>query len=286
MIISVNGRLCDEREAVVSVYDHGFLYGIGLFETFRTYGGRPFLLGRHLKRLAEGCDALGIRHRPDAGDVAREIARLLKANGLADAYVRYSVSAGTDQLGLPAGDYEQPNVIVYVKPLPPADPELRLKGKPLQMLELRRNSPEWPVRFKSFHYMNNVLAKRELRGYPWATGAEGLFLDGTGSVAEGITSNVSMIRGRTCLTPPVDTGLLPGVTRAYVMELARREQLEVLEERFTWEQLAEADELFLTNSVQEIVPVCRVYDTSGRCFVIGDGNAGFYTRKLMDRYGS
>jgi len=120
MKIAVNGCIIDEREAVVSVYDHGFLYGMGLFETFRTYGGRPFLLKEHLARLAAGLDEIGIRAVPDADGIRELVGKLLAANGLTDAYIRLSVSAGAEALGLPSGDYRSPNTIVYIKPLPPS----------------------------------------------------------------------------------------------------------------------------------------------------------------------
>lgn len=284
MKIALNGRICEDKEAVISVYDHGFLYGLGLFETFRTYGGRPFLLEEHLRRLSAGCEELGIRCIPDPVETEELIARLLSVNGLEDAYIRLSVSAGVEQLGLPAADYESPNVILYMKPLPPRDPQVYEQGKAIQRLELPRNSPEGTIRFKSFHYMNNILAKREMRSYPWASGAEGIFLDGRGFVAEGIVSNLFWIRKGTVFTPSLDTGILPGITREYVMEAARRTGMAVIEGLYTWDEVIQADEVFLTNSVQEIVPVCRGYDPSGHLSTIGQDATGPWTKRLMDEY--
>jgi 4-amino-4-deoxychorismate lyase len=284
MKIALNGRICEEREAVISVYDHGFLYGLGLFETFRTYSGRPFLLEEHLRRLSAGCEELGIRYVPDPGETSKLIGQLLSDNGLTDAYIRLSVSAGVEQLGLPAADYESPNVILYMKPLPLRDPLVYEHGKAVQRLALPRNSPEGTVRFKSFHYMNNILAKREMRSYPWATGAEGIFLDGRGYVAEGIVSNLFWIRQGAVFTPSLDTGILPGITREYVIGAAVRTGMAVNEGLYVWEEVMQADEAFLTNSVQELVPVCRGYDGSGREWTIGQGIPGPWTRKLMEEY--
>lgn len=304
MIVSMNGTLIEQAEAVVSIYDHGFLYGIGLFETLRTYGGRPFLLERHLARLAAGCSELGIRPAPAEADVRELIARLLTANGLADAYFRLTVTAGMDMLGLPAGDYGQPNTILYVKPLPAADEAVYRTGKPLRLLRTRRNTPEGAGRLKSLHYMNNLLAKRELQSYPPASpsgaGAppEGLMLTADGHLAEGIVSNVFFVRrhgggSEPCLcTPSLATGILPGVTRAYVLELAAGQQGVRFEEGlYTWQDLLAADEVFITNSIQELVPVTTLIDEQGAGFAVGGGSgtgnnagAGPLTERLLQLY--
>lgn len=284
MILAVNGSLLDEREAVVSAYDHGFLYGIGLFETFRTYGGSPFLLDEHLERLNSGCETLGIKARLDSDTVNGWIASLLEANSLADAYFRLSVSAGEEALGLPTGQYGRPNVILYAKKLPPALPAACDSGKPLQLLRLRRNTPEGDVRLKSFHYMNNVLAKRELASYPWASGAEGLFLDGSGRVAEGIVSNLFFVEKGTCCTPGLATGILPGITRACVLNLLKRLAIRAEEGFYSWDRLLAAEEIFVTNSIQEIVPVTRLYDPEGRETTVGNGQPGPVARRLAEAY--
>jgi len=281
MKIAVNGKLCDERDAVVSAYDHGFMYGIGLFETLRTYGGEPFLLGAHLRRLAQGCEALDIAYAPDEAALRETFRALLAANGLADAYFRLSVSAGPDALGLPTGRYLTPTVIIYVKPLPTAAPG----GKALQLLTLRRNSPEGDVRLKSFHYMNNILGKIELKRYPWASGAEGLFLDAAGRVAEGIVSNVFFAGADGVLrTPALATGALPGITRGHVLRLADRLGLRAEEGLYGFGELTAAREAFVTNSIQEIVPVRAVYEQDGTCHSFGDGGPGELTRRLIAVY--
>ncbi len=284
MKIDLNGNVIEEQKAVVSVYDHGFLYGMGLFETFRTYGGRPFLLEWHLERLAAGCRELDIRYVPDPDGLQRRIRRLLEANELTDAYFRFTVTAGTDILGLPAGSYEHPSEVLYVKPLPPFDPSVYMNGKPLQLLESRRNSPEGTIRHKSLHYMNNILAKQELRHYPWAAQAEGLLLDAQGFLSEGIVSNVFFVRGGELHTPSADTGLLPGITRRYVITSARKSGLSVSEGLYRWEDLAGADEVFLTNSIQELVPVTKLFDRKGKAYIVGDGKAGPITAKLLSQY--
>lgn len=264
MKLLLDGQLTDSREAVISVYDHGFLYGMGLFETFRTYGGRPWLLRRHAQRLAEGCISLGISYRPDPDAMAAGVARLLEANGLADAYIRWSVSAGSGEVGLPAGEYEAPREIVYAKPLGADDPSTR-PGKTLRLLRLRRTRPEnGELRLKSFHYMNNIAAKRELLAGGASASIEGLFLNERDEIVEGLVSNVFWVRDGALYTPSLDTGPLAGVTRAYVLDQARRAGLACHEGRYAWEDLLRADECFVTNSIQEIVPVVAVQEPDGQ----------------------
>lgn len=285
MKIACNGKIVDEREAVVSVMDHGFLYGMGCFETFRTYGGRPFLLTAHLERLRRGCDMLGIRATIDEHQVRKLIDALLEANGLEDAYIRYSISAGEAPLGLPAGDYMRPVTIIHVKALPPRDEALYRQGKTLQVLQLRRNTPEGDIRLKSFHFMNNILGKRELARYPWCADrqAEGLFLTEDGHLAEGTVSNVFFVREGICFTPSIDTGILPGITREFMMTLCRRMDITVKEGLFSLADLAAANEIFMTNSIQEIVPIEVVFDPTGRKIWRGEASRP-YTERLMSAY--
>jgi len=286
MNVLFNGQSISRNEAVISPFDHGFLYGMGLFETFRTYGGRPWLLEEHAARLAKGCELLGIRYSPDAADMARKIAALLEANGLADGYVRWSVSAGEGEIGLPAEDYGRPNEIVYVKPLAADEPSTR-PGKTLRLLRQRRSTPEGAFRLKSFHYMNNIVAKRELAANGAPAGAEGIFLDGNGFVAEGMVSNVFWAAQGKLYTPSAETGLLEGITRAYVLGMAEREGGEVRTGLFGWDELLKADEVFVTNSIQEIVPVTRLQDADGRETRPGGRDAaGELTLRLMKRYRS
>jgi 4-amino-4-deoxychorismate lyase len=284
MIILINGSLCDEKEALVSAYDHVFLYGMGLFETFRTYQGKAFLLEKHLERLEQGCKELFIQLQAKLPYWEQQIEHLLAVNQLQDGYFRLSVSAGIEVLGLPSKPYLKPTVILYVKPLPLLDKEFYESGKPLQLLRLPRNSPEGAWRLKSFHYMNNIMAKQELVEYPWAIGAEGLFLNEAGAVAEGIVSNVFFIRQGRGYTPQLSTGILPGITRQLVLDLAEGMNLPMEQGLYSWQELTEADEIFLTNSIQEIVPVNVIYDLKGTPYPISNGKIGRVTQELLGRY--
>jgi 4-amino-4-deoxychorismate lyase len=285
MKIGWNGQVVDEQEAVISVFDHGFLYGMGCFETFRTYGGTPFLFHEHMDRLERSCREIGIRIKVDRPAMLDHLHELTKVNGFEEAYIRCSVSAGQGIVGLPSEDYIHPNTIIYMKALPALGAIEGPQDRALQVLNLPRNTPEGSVRIKSFHYMNNILAKREMSAYPWSAGAEGLFLTSDGLVAEGIVSNVFMVRQGKVYTPSLRTGILPGITRAFIMQLLDRaeESTPVIERDYGIETWTTADEIFLTNSIQEIVAVDRVYDQAGKMLWRREGDATM-TNQLFAKY--
>lgn len=284
MYISVNGHLCDEKEAVVSVYDHGFLYGMGLFETFRTYQGIPFLLNEHMARLRQGCRDLGIDFELNIDRINRQISLLLNRNRLEDAYFRYTLTAGVEMLGLPSTNYQHPTEIIYIKQLPPSSAKFVKEGKALQLLKLPRNTPEGLIRYKSLHYMNSILGKKEMSQYPWAKNAEGLMLTEEGYVAEGLVSNIFFMKNGVCYTPSVDTGILAGITRGFVMKLAKQSGMIVREGLYTWQDLLEAEEILITNSIQGIVPISYLYLPTGECHTVWSGGPGIRTKQLCMLY--
>ncbi|EST51674.1 aminodeoxychorismate lyase [Brevibacillus panacihumi W25] len=253
MHVYVNGSICPAHEAVVSVMDHGFLYGIGLFETMRVYDRQLFLWDQHYARLQSGLLALRISAPWTSDELAQAVLQTVAANGLSDAYVRLSVTAGEEGVGLAAEGYERPSLFIFVKPvaaltIPPAP-------KKLQTLRLARQTAEGHQRFKSHNYLNNALAKQELGP---RTDAEGLFLTAEGYVAEGIVSNLFWVKNSCLYTPSLDTGILGGVTRQHVLQLAQRLGMSVEQGKYRLEELLGAEEVFLTNSVQEMVPVSEI----------------------------
>ncbi|WP_103110467.1 aminodeoxychorismate lyase [Brevibacillus reuszeri] len=273
MHVYVNGTICPAQEATVSVLDHGFLYGIGLFETLRVYDRKLFLWNEHYARLSSGLLALQIRPAWSKDELEQVILRTVDANDLRDAYVRLSVTAGAEGVGLVTDGYEQPSLFVFAKPVAAlADPP---QSKKLQTLSLARQTAEGLTRFKSHNYLNNALAKQEIGAKP---DVEGLFLTHDGYLAEGIVSNLFWIKDGILFTPSVDTGILDGVTRQHVMMLAKQLSIPIVEGRFQREELLQADEIFVTNSVQEIVPASEI-----------DGHAalsvyGKFTRELHRAY--
>ncbi|KIL52538.1 aminodeoxychorismate lyase [Jeotgalibacillus soli] len=248
MKIWINGEVMAAEEATISPFDHGYLYGLGVFETFRTYNGHAFLIGDHLDRLHASLNEMGIRYHIKNEEVAQMIEKLQTANGGEDGYFRLNVSAGVRDIGLYPDPYESPTVILLQKALPPQT----TKGKEGRWLKLSRNTPETDIRLKSHHYFNNLAGRREITD---GTVVEGLFLTKEGYVAEGVTSNLFWIKNQTLYTPSIETGILPGVTRQFILAITEKAGLRIEEGLYLKEAVLKAEEVFITNSIQEIVPI-------------------------------
>jgi 4-amino-4-deoxychorismate lyase len=242
-----------------------------VFETFRTYGGHPFLLVDHITRLNKALQELNITKTFAVEEAAQLVQDLLQKNGWEDAYIRFNVSAGIGEIGLQTESYEQPTVILYGKPLD----GMRSAEKELVLLKTARNTPEGKERIKSHHYLNSILGKRELAD---PLNQEGLFLTKEGDVAEGCVSNVFWVKYGTLFTPAVSTGILNGITRQFILLLADTLNIPAEEGHYKKEELLLADEVFLTNSIQEIVPVCAFNSTRF------PGSAGMMTELLQKKY--
>ncbi|WP_062751038.1 aminodeoxychorismate lyase [Shouchella tritolerans] len=250
MFLSINGAVVAKEQAAISPFDHGFLYGIGLFETFAAHKNGVFLLEAHIDRLLTGLESVGIAYSLTKERALETVYTLLEANQLEEGYVRWNVSAGMREIGLFPDRYEAPTEIVYMKPLPK-----KPLSKEAVVLHTVRNTPEGGLRLKSHHYLNNVLAKQELKQSPYA---EGIFLTKEGHVAEGIVSNLFWIKGDVVFTPSLETGILGGVTRSFVIKQLQSAGHEVRVGLFKGEALQEADALFFTNSIQGVVPVTKL----------------------------
>lgn len=272
MLIYVNGSFVEASKARISPYDHGYLYGLGVFETFRIYNGHPFLFDDHYKRLMTALSSLHITWNLTKETVREIITELLVKNDLQHAYIRFNVSAGTGEIGLQTGGYEEPSVIVFVKPLPAPGEVMEKEGV---ILNQTRNTPEGEFRLKSHHYLNNILGKWELGN---TTVKEGIFLTGEGYVAEGIVSNLFFVKNNVLYTPSLQTGILNGITRMFVLEIAKVLELNVQEGFFSKEELLAADEVFVTNSIQEIVPLSHIEN------VQFPGKEGHVTTQLLRAY--
>lgn len=253
MIVYKDGSWQPLENTSIPVMDHGFLYGVGLFETFRTYQGSPFLFQDHLKRLREGLSSVYIEWEEDDESLLQLIGMALEKNGLADGVLRLNVTAGISNWGLPNETYTKPSTLLFTRPLAPVQDE----GRRAVFLQIPRNTPEGSVRLKSHHYLNNLLGKRELGKL---SDAEGIFLTREGYVAEGVVSNIFWVKNNTLYTPSISTGILNGVTRQYVIHLASLLGVKVEEGTFTKEDLLRSEEVFVTNSTQEMVRISRVDD--------------------------
>jgi branched-chain amino acid aminotransferase len=277
MLVHLNGRLVPKEQALVSVFDHGFLYGDGIYETMRAYGGTFFLLDRHLERLRHSADAIALRLPLFGDDIRRALRETLAANRLSDAYVRLQVSRGPGEIGLDPGLCPEPTMVITAKHLPPYPKEHYERGVAVAIVTTRRNHPlALNPAIKGTNFLNNILAKIEANK---AGAYEGIMLNWEGLVAEGTISNIFHVRDGTVVTPSLGVGILEGVTRGLVLSLARKAGIATAERTFGPEELAQADECFITNSTIEVMPVTTIDKRS-----VGDGMPGPVTRRLMEAY--
>ncbi len=270
--VHLNGRLVSAARARVSVFDRGFLYGDGLFETVRTYGGVPFALAEHLERLQASCAFLGIPFPQVPWE--RRIGELLRRNRLrrADAWARLTLTRGVAPAGLAPPPRVTPTVLIIAGRVDAGVERLQRRGAPVVLLPFGRSG--FMAEHKTLDYVAGALGKT-LASHHRAF--EGLYVGADGLVTEGTTSNVFAVRRGRLMTPPLG-GILPGVMRRHVIALARQNGTEVVEAPLSAGALAEADEVFLTSSVVEIVPVVRVDE-----WPIGTGRPGPLTRALQRR---
>lgn len=258
--IYVDGRITDEAGAVVPVFDRGFLYGDGIYEVFRTARGRPVDLGPHLDRLARSAAKIRLGLPPRAA-IEDAIAETLGAAGVAagkpdDAYVRVIVTRGGGDIGLDPLLADTPRLVVIVRALALPKPELYAKGCSIRIVSVERMSPRaLDPAIKSGNYLNNILALDEARQH---LAYEAVMCDAAGRVTEGSTSNIWIVAGGVVRTPPTTVGILPGITRWRLLELARAAGVTVDEVDLYPADLLAADEAFLTSSVRGVLPVSRI----------------------------
>ncbi len=272
-IIFMNDRLVPEDEARVSVFDHGLLYGDGVFEGLRSYSGRVFRLDAHIDRLWASARAICLEIPMTKEAVAKAVIDTLAANKLTDGYIRLVVTRGAGSLGLDPNRTKNPQVIVIADTISLYPAEFYSKGLKIVTAATQRvQSAALSPRIKSLNYLNNIMAKLEgLR----AGCVEALMLNHKGEVAECTGDNVFVVRSGKLLTPPPDAGILEGITRNAVMELAHAAGIDCREATLTRHDLYTADECFLTGTAAEVIPVV---DIDGRS--IGAGTPGPVTARL------
>jgi branched-chain amino acid aminotransferase len=272
-VIFMNDRLVPESEARVSVFDHGLLYGDGVFEGLRSYSGRVFRLDAHLDRLYASARAILLEIPAPKEAIARAVVDTLAANGLTDGYVRLIVTRGAGSLGLDPNKTRHPQVIVIADQIALYPREFYEKGlRIITAATQRTHSAALSPRIKSLNYLNNIMAK--LEGLQ-AGCVEALMLNHKGEVAECTGDNIFVVRSGTLLTPPPDAGILEGITRGAVMELAHAAGVDCREATLVRHDLYTADECFLTGTAAEVIPVVEI---DGRR--IGQGVPGPVTARL------
>jgi branched-chain amino acid aminotransferase len=277
MKIYIDGKYCDERDAKISVFDHGLLYGDGIFEGIRAYNGRVFKLKEHIDRLFCSAKAILLRIPMAHAKIMAAIVETCRRNRIRNGYVRLVVTRGVGTLGLNPNRCKNPSVIIIAGKIQLYPPELYQRGMEIVTVPTARNlhSALNPA-IKSLNYLNNILAKIEANN---AGCEEAILLNAEGFVAECTGDNVFIVRDGQLFTPPLSAGALYGITRRVVMELAEESGLKVSDPNLTRYDLFNADECFLTGTGAEVVPVVKI---DGR--VIGTGKPGPVTEKLVGQY--
>jgi len=275
--VYINGTLTPADQATVSVFDHGLLYGDGVFEGIRVYGGTAFLLDEHVSRLFESARAIRLDVPLSLDGLKAAVNDTVAANEIDDGYVRLVVTRGAGTLGLDIRRTSDPQVIIIADTISLYPPEIYENGMPLVTASTIRNHPgALNPRIKSLNYLNNILAKIEGTD---AGCVEALMLNHHGEVAECTGDNVFIVKRGVIRTPPTGAGILEGITRNLVIGLARDAGHEVLETSLVRHDIYTADECFLTGTAAEVIPVVTL---DGRS--IGDGTPGTVTRELSERF--
>ena len=271
---SVNGEITPAEQARVSVLDNGFTFGDAVYETLRTYGGRPFHLDRHLERLRRSAQRLAIAIPKGDDALARDLDALLRQAANSESYIRLIVSRGVGDISYHFDRMAGPTIVLVVKPLAVIPPQHYVDGVPVILSSVRRNDPRaLDPAMKSCNLINNILAVQEAQ----AKGAfEPIMLNAIGEVAESASANVFLVQAGDLLTPPLDAGILPGVTRRVVIDLAAALGIPVREEPIAVKDLLAADEAFITSTLKEVMPISTI---DGR--PVGSGRPGPVTLRLL-----
>jgi len=274
---SVNGTGVPAAEARVSVLDNGFAFGDSVYEVMRTYAGQAFEPGRHFRRLRASAGRLGIEVPASDDELMSQVEALLARAGGGESYVRVIVTRGVGDCSYDFSRIERPTVVMIQKPLPQQPARHQQEGIRVAAVSVRRNHPKaLDPAIKSSNLLNNILAAREAQ----ARGCdEPLLLNHEGYLAEGASTNLFVVVDGSFLTPPLSAGILPGITRAVVLELIDGLGLPCSERPLQLDTLLAADEAFMTSTTREVVPVRQVDDA-----LVGDGRPGPYTCRLIDAF--
>lgn len=275
-LVYINGEIVSRDKACISTFDRGLLYGYGLFETMRSYNGRVFCLDRHIARLVNSAGFLGIREALEPEKLEAAVLRTLKANGLDDARVRLTVTAGEGSRSISIPSTRNLTTIITVEELVLPSSETYAVGLRTSIAGIRRNNRSPLCRMKTLGYLENMLAHAEAVN---AGCDEAILLNVDGFVAECSASNIFIVEAGGIVTPPIEDGALPGITRGVLIELAAKLGIKLAQESVSVERLTSAEEVFITNSVIEIMPIAAI---DGR--VVGSECRGKTTELLTGEY--
>lgn len=273
-IAYLNGALIPRSQASISVLDYGFLFGFGLFETMRAYGGQVFRLDSHLGRLARSAEILGLPVK--TLELKNAVMDTIQANKLSEARIRVTVSIGEGSMVPDLSTCSKPTVLIMAQPYQPYPEAVYQKGFSAIVSSIHRNSQSPVPQFKSANSMESILAKGEAKA---AAVNDALFLNDKSLLAEASTSNIFLVTDGVLKTPRVETGILPGITREVILELAPALDINAREQDMRLDELHQAEEAFLTNAMIEIMPLTEV---NGK--PVGSGRPGLITQRLMEGY--
>lgn len=276
-IAFLNGKFVPLKNARVSILDRGFLYGDGVFETMRSYDERVFQLERHIDRLLTSLKILRIKIPYTKNKLSSLINKALRLNKLNNAYIKLLVTRGVAPGGIDIPKTAKPTLLIYASPLRGIPESIYKKGIGINFACVDKNEKSFIARIKSLNYLDNILARAEVRD---AGFDEAVFINAKGNVAEATTSNIFMVKKDVVITPPPTAGLLPGITRQVVIEIIKKYfRSKIYERNIRPGYLLNADEIFLTNSILEIVPVVKLGKER-----IGKGRPGAFSRIIRTLY--
>jgi len=278
LLIYIDGKFYPESEAKISVFDHGFLYGDGVFEGIRSYNGVVFKLKEHIDRLYNSAKAIMLDIPMTKDEMIEAVLETLRKNGLKDAYIRLVVTRGKGDLGLDPRKCPKPSVIIIAVPLLQLyDEKVRERGMSMIVSWVRRDSVDATTHeIKSLNYLNSILAKIEANN---AGADEAIILDPNGFICEATGENIFIVKDGKLFTPPSTSGALPGITASVIKEIAQKLGYQVIEKGITVAELYNADEAFLTGTAAEVMPIREVNKRQ-----IGEGKMGPVTRQILEKF--
>ena len=274
--IFLNGKIIPDTDGSVSTGDRGFLYGDGIYETLRSYKGKPFKLSKHLERMRHSAKQLKISFEYTNSDIGEKVNELIEMNRSQDAYIRITLSRGTGGGRLQMDHNIEPTTLIQVNPLTPYDRKFYEEGMALVVSHSRRSTSCPISRHKSTNLLKSILLKEEAKN---RSAHETIVLNTDDYVAECVVSNIFFVKNGNVVTPSLDSNILPGITRRTVLDICKDSSFPVGEELFKTEALLNADEVFITNSLMEIMPVSKIEN-----YKIGETIPGKITKQLMSTY--
>ena len=278
LLVYIDGEFYPKSESKISVYDHGLLYGDGVFEGIRAYNGVVFKLKEHIDRLYRSAHSIMLKISMTKSEMTKAVLETLKKNNLKDAYIRLVVTRGVGDLGLDPRKCSKPTIIIIAEPrLQLHAPEVKEKGITTTITWVKRDSVDATTHeIKSLNYLNSILGKIEAN----IVGVdEAICLDKTGFVCEGVAENIFIVKEDKIFTPPISSGALHGITRTVIMKSAKKLGYEVIERNITPNELFTADEVFFTGTAAEVAPIREINKRT-----IGNGKPGPVTKRIMERF--